>query len=644
MVECTPEKQARTGSVRIFLLLNRLIRFRHPAALLALLAAAGLIYSLAALWFAPAPGIDVTEANTRIVFRAAQSIVVGRCGEVSWQVGENLGVWVSGQGVAPEGTMRTCIDQYFTRPQINVALPDGTWRLYELPMTSLVYSGETALTFTLRIIGAAVLVSAAVLLWGWRLPFTLLKFDKLISIRFHKGLARQTPTSRFSVLMWLCIALWLAYLTANLFLRLNTPITSAPAEAYITPTTIQQAWESAERPITIPLIYKLLNNDFEAIAWLQWGLAVLCWSALAGVTLLHIRSNILRVLAGALILSLSLARDVYFWNSVLISESISQSLFILLVAIGMFALWCYQRSDLSLVTQVTAALGVFIVTVIWSFTRDANSYVALAAALLLIASLTLFLSTQYSVLSTPRLPLWRKFAFPLMLAVLFIGLFVFQNRDADRGLRWRYPLMNVIARRVLPFPDEVAFFAARGMPTTPDVMRFAGQFAWAYDLSPIEPWLTQESRRVYLQYLLAAPLETFLTPLNEWEMLLLFDYRVIQEHRRDIVLPVWIDWLTGFAYPEHLGLVVVSTLGWLLLGLWAWRAADRRLVIVGTLILLWYPLAFIAWFGDGFAVERHAVPDAIQWRLAMWLAILFACDALLYRRFPTQRTLITMAR
>ncbi len=630
---------------------NRTV-MRRIAALVAVLLALALLVSLAALWFAPAPFIDETQAGTRIVFRAAQPITLGRCGDVSWQVGENVGIWVNGQVVAAEGTMPACIDQYFTRPQINVALPDGSWRLYELPVTSVIFSGTTALTFTARVTLAILLVAAAAWLVG------NLRIDRA-NTQVRPYVDKDTRRGRY---LWtgICILIWLIYLAANVYLRLNTPITSAPAEAYITPTTIREAWESAERPITIPLIYKLLNNDFEVIAWLQWGLALVSWLALACATMLHLKSNVLRVLACALILSLSLARDVYFWNSILISESISQSLFILLIAIGMFVLWVYQRGVPKPLIQVIAALGVLILTIVWSFTRDTNTYVVLAAALLLgmLVLVRVFTplpnprrfaytasgerqtrhsrSSLFSAFSVSR---WFKLIFPILLATGFVGLFVFQNQDANRGLRWRYPLMNIIARRVLPYPDNVAFFAERGMPTTPAVMRFAGQFAWAYDLTPLEPWLTQESRRVYLQYLLSDPIETFLTPIHRWEMILLFDYRVIQEHRRDIVLPSWVETLTGFAYPEHLGFVIFSEIGLLLLVLWVWRAPDVRLSIVIVLLLLLYPLAFMVWYGDGFAVERHAVPTAIQWRLTMWLAILFALDTLLFSRLqvPLER-------
>jgi hypothetical protein len=601
-------------------ILNRIL------ALIAICTAIALLISLATLWFSPAPFVDVTESGTHIVFRAVQSITVGRCGDVSWQVGENVGIWVNGQGVASEGAMPVCIDLNFTRPQINVALPDGSWRLYELPVTSLIFSGATALTFASRITFALLLFIAAAWLLGWRWG------NDSRSLSAETLMTAQTPQMERGqggegsrIASALCLIIWLVYLAANIYLRLNTPITSAPAEAYVTQATIQQAWESAERPITIPLIYKLLNNDFEVIAWLQWGLAMLCWSVLTGFTLLHLQSNVLRVLACALILGLSLARDVYFWNSILISESISQSLFILLVAIGMFALWIYQRRVPSILAQVLAAISVLILSVIWSFTRDTNSYVVLAMVGLLGTMAILYgLRLRGRNVLRP----YGKLIFPTILAVGFVALFVYQNQDANRGLRWRYPLMNIIARRVLPHPDNTAFFTARGMPATPDVMRFAGQFAWAYDLSPVEPWLTQESRSVYLQYLMSNPISTFMTPINQWEIILLFDYPVIQVHRPDIQLPAWIETLTGIVYPEHMGLVIFSIIGLLLMASWAWRAPDMRLAIVLTLLLLLYPLVFMVWYGDGFAVERHAVPSAIQWRLTIWLAILFSLDKL----------------
>lgn len=585
----------------------------------------------AALIFTAPLEVDLTFEEDRLLFSAAQDIVVGRCVAVAWQVAAGEGVWINGQGRDLTGSEVVCINEDFSRPQIFALLPGGNAQLHELFVESALYSPNTALRFTLQ--GAAlglfffVTVQLSGLSSAAALPGALRMILGAVPRQFERLLSDR-------VLYSLLIAGLILYAgVCLLHLQRVLPAQAFMSEDYLNNQTIGEAWENAIRPLTLPLIYKLLNNDLMQIARVQWGIAVIGWGSLALAVAGTLGRKLLKILGFSLILLLSLTRDIAFWNSMLLSEGLSNALFALLLGL---ALIIAQRwvswSRFPAWQQGTAGIGLLVCAFFWSQTRDTNSYFLLGSAGLL----AMFVAWRVIQARNPLSERVLRVVLPLGIALGFVLIFVQQDAHANRGLRWQYSLVNVMAHRILPDPERTAFFVERGMPNTPEVMAYAGQttFAWSFslDFPAFGSWIDNDAKRVYAEYLLSRPIESMSEPLRWWNRLLLYEHNLLIAYMESPYIAPWQRPLTALIYTETWGLLLLSAAGLLVFTLrliyvgWDWRQSLPLL-----LVMLAYPLMFLNWHGDSHAVERHALHVALQWRLAMWLLLLFAVD-------QTQRT------
>ncbi|MDX1992658.1 MAG: hypothetical protein SF029_09720 [bacterium] len=604
--------------------------------LLALLCAAAALFLLAdlaaAILFTQPLSVDAQPNNSRIIFTAAQDVVIGRCVDVRWDVTDASAVWINGQGRDLTGSESVCINEDFSRPQIYVMLPDNSGHLHELHVRSALYEPDTAVRYALEIGLIGVLSIAALY---------LLNGFKPVSRFFHAALsplwllARQIERIPTSVFYGTLIALFIVYIVVNADLASRIPAQAFMSEDYLNDQTIGEAWANAIRPLTLPLIYKLFNNDIDQIARVQWAIAVVGWGALAWALVAVLENRLAKLAGFAVVLLLSLTRDVAFWNSMLLSESLSNALFCLLLALSLIIGHRMRQPErFSLPAQLAAGFLLIVVAFFWSQTRDTNSYFLLGVAgLIVLGPIILFI--QRSRIASPLFRLdWLGFALPALVIVGFVAIFLQQDGHANTGFRWQYSFVNVLAHRVLPFPDRAQFFFDRGMPNTPEVLAYAGQtnFAWTFDLSfpAFGEWIDTDAKSVYARYLLSRPVQSITEPLDWWNRLLLFEHNLLAAYMDTPYEAAWQKPITALVYTETWGLLLLSLVGFgavafslLYFGL------DWRLLLPLTLLLLVYPLAFLNWHGDSHAVERHALHVALQWRLALWLFILVAFDQML---------------
>lgn len=368
------------------------------------------------------------------------------------------------------------------------------------------------------------------------------------------------------------------------------------------------AWLLKGRSFTVPLFYKLAGNVPRSIVNLQLILSIVCWALLAVVVARAIRVTVLKPIAFLVILLLSLCDSIIMWDSFLLSDSISLSLTVLFVAIWiwLFEGWNWWK-----------ALLLLVVAALWTFTRDTNAWVILMLAVLMVVS---------------PLPS-RKY---LVVAAVFVGLFAVNEISQNYANRWVMPFVNVLGRRILPDPEYRTYFAKRGMPLTPDVMRLSGQLAWSQDrlfyrdpaLHEFRQWVHTQGKRTYMRFLVAHPGHGLVEPFR---------------HAQDLVAPNLNYFQTGgFSpiLPEALGAAIFweewpRLLIWgpliLVLGLrMIIHQRQRNLLLLSVvLILLFYPHAAIAWHGDANGVGRHAFLASLHLRIGLWLLLLSSADMLL---------------
>ncbi len=415
-----------------------------------------------------------------------------------------------------------------------------------------------------------------------------------------------------------CAALLLMYVSVRI---LNTSLIQQPREFPDTdvftdiasqPLSSLSFWAGG-RPFVVPLVYKALNSDFRVIAIVQLVLSVMSWTLLGIHAARAIQLPLLRPLAFGVILLFSLNQNIIEWDTAMLSESFSLSLFALFLAcwLWLLARWQWRR-----------VLSLVIVAFLWTFSRETNAWMVLLVGLILIPIACCRKSN-------------RKY---LVISALFVLLFFGNELSSNRGQRWVFPFLNVLGQRVLPRQEYLADFARCGMPITPALTRMAGKAGsgddWAFYNDPalegFRVWLYAEGKPCYMRWLISNPQMALEDPLAHIG-LLLADREDVYSAREFV--PVYPPILETIVYPSELPFLLwwasAIAVG-LAVGALDWRH-DSFLSVPLLMTLLVYPHAFLVWHGDAMEVGRHALQVGIQWHLGMLLLLLFGVDRFLMR-------------
>jgi hypothetical protein len=338
-------------------------------------------------------------------------------------------------------------------------------------------------------------------------------------------------------------------------------------------------------PWATPLLWKFLpGSHLPALG--QLALSTVAWGVLAVTGARLLAPGRRQLVALISILAFSLVGPVTVWDRMLLSESLSISLFALLLSA-----W------LTLVRHVSwRTVGlVLALTLLWSFTRDSNAYVA--------------------AMTVPLLGVWlmrsSRRRFPAAILAGTCAIFALSVASADKSQRHEVSLNNVFNARFVGDPEARSYFVAHGMPLGGPAYR---------------RWLREEGDDLYLRYLVSHPGYAIGAPLGDivsW--LSPTDFRVGPPRR---LLPVPVEEL--LYPPETFQLwfwLVVAAVGGLVT---AGRLGARRiwvipLVTVATAI----GQGMVVWLGDTEDLDRHLVLTAIQIRLGLLLLVLFIADRVL---------------
>lgn len=400
------------------------------------------------------------------------------------------------------------------------------------------------------------------------------------------------------------------------------------------PLSDSQFWQ-AERSFTLPLVYKLLGihtQNYEKrlaldrVGDFQSALAAASWLVLGLSLAANLRSRWLRPAAFGLAAFFGLSLDLVLWDRILLTESVSNSLFVLWVAGWMLAAQAwrdYRRVHPGLRALLLA--GLLAIAILYAFTRDTNAYLVLFTAGLLLAGLLLPVVRRH-----PWLP-----AYVCLLAGLAL-VYLANSATVAQGRRWQVPFYDLLARRLLVEPPARAYFEARGLPVDADVLSLSSLEPWQYQaairseprFAPLKAWIDAQGRKTYLKYLLSRPVDSLARPLPDLDELVSPDS---SEYRNPLIaIPAWERWLTWLLYPRSTPFVL-SALGLLAAALLALAMRGRRQpawVVPLALLAAAYPLMFLIWHGGTLELERHAIQLAVQLRLAGWTMALLLADSL----------------
>jgi hypothetical protein len=409
------------------------------------------------------------------------------------------------------------------------------------------------------------------------------------------------------VLQWVIFIAWIAIRVTTALTALNAPRELADTQIYARISTqpiLGPDFLGVDRPFVFPLLLQMVHQDFVAAAVIQLSLTILAWGILAWLISNSLQRAWLRLFSFVTILALSLVRHLAGWDFVMMTESLSLSSFVLLMASG---IWLLQgwRAD--------KVIALLLVAFLFAFTRDTNAYLlAMFAGLLLFAVLFRWVEPK-----------------ALIVAVAFVFIFFINNLSADTSERWVFPLVNVVGKRILPYAATVESFESCGMPVTPELLGLADSFANGQDraffndpaLEGFRAWVRENGKSCYARWLLTNPVRTIGEALREFDGLIYFEDVGGYFSRRYIdILPSRVERLL---YPVYL-----VTWLWIMLAVAALIAIVRRAwrdnVLWAAFIMLSLtilPHLFITWHGDAMAPHRHAVCVGLQLALTTWLLI-----------------------
>jgi hypothetical protein len=399
---------------------------------------------------------------------------------------------------------------------------------------------------------------------------------------------------------------------------------------------------AGERTFTLPLLYKLnglslknffLSDNLKRMANVQTWISISCWVALGLAVAANMRHKWLGPLAFGLVLLFSLSLDISLWDRLMLSESISFSLFALLLAAWLFLELMPARWLRQLVGYFYLVF-ICLISVLYSFARDSNIYFLAVSA----GFFTLML-----IIKKTR-PETRKHY--IIYVIFIMALFIVQNISFQRGDRWVPHVYDNLARRIVSDPQGLAYFKAAGMPVNEKLLNTPDQATYEYtkvfmqdpDMQSLRDWVNAKGQSTYYRYIITHPAVSILAPIGHFGNIINggnLEYRYPRYPYQPI--PPLLAALDNRIYPRQWwGLIFIS--GLVLAGGWLYLtkrdSAHPAWLVVLLLVLTIIPLLFIYWNGNPLEIERHVIQLGVQYRLGGWMAVILLVD--LYRLETTE--------
>jgi membrane-associated HD superfamily phosphohydrolase len=162
----------------------------------------------------------------------------------------------------------------------------------------------------------------------------------------------------------------------------------------------------------------------------------------------------LKPLAFALIVFFGFSIDVGQWNKILYSESLSTSLFTILLSLWIVAVKTQENHpSYSRPYRLITFLSLCIFTLLYSFTRDVNGFFNLISGTIMLLIFLFQYLRKKSVSISYRI-----------LSILMIITFCVQYFTANIGKRWFVPFLKVLSQRILQNSHFRTFFLETGLP------------------------------------------------------------------------------------------------------------------------------------------------------------------------------------
>ena len=344
----------------------------------------------------------------------------------------------------------------------------------------------------------------------------------------------------------------------------------------------------------------------------QTVISILCW--VAGALLLGSSLNgwFAKALTVLLVLAFGFVPQVADWDSILSSESLSISLFILLI--GLLVKVLPNGEDDKAGSWIAAVL-LLPVNALWVFTRDTNSYfVVIEALILILGGIIYWIRRKGQRVSA------------LLCGFCLAALFVFQQGTFRESERWLLPLLNNMTANIFPYEERVEFFEENGMPADEEILSLKGsaEYNQIYDNELFIRWAKRYGMSTYQKFLLSMPL---------WSVLQVYENLDVffEENRQPFFYgskeerPHWAEKPGNLLHPLSAAVILIDLLLVILAAVRAARARDAAVVRFFWLLLVLFLggglLMSLSYLGEVRSVWRHVLGGVMALRLALWLGL-----------------------
>jgi hypothetical protein len=357
--------------------------------------------------------------------------------------------------------------------------------------------------------------------------------------------------------------------------------------------------------------------------WAQATVGAICWTLLGLSIAAWFRERSVRIAVVAAVCLLGLTTSVTNWDTALLSESLALSLTAALLA-GWLAL--ARRPS------VGAAVVLGLVTVPWLFVRQ---------SLLPTAALVVVAAGTAALVTWRRGGRWRPLAGLAAALLILLGVAVGSYSRNQEIVTTN--LTVIVANRIAPDPDHLAWFVDQGMPLPgggnwdPNAMEQDADFG---------PWVREEGRSTYARFLVTHPWYALTAPLP--------DMVSVRRSYGDPVEPkvTMLSPADGYGsarpvIPEQVErllfepgatgtilTVLVGVLGWALVRR---RWADRRWAVPLATVAISLASLVIGWHGATPELPRLAIVSAVALRIGLIVLAGFLAEAELAHRRARRR-------
>lgn len=405
---------------------------------------------------------------------------------------------------------------------------------------------------------------------------------------------------------------------------------------------------SGARPITLPLLYKIFtppggydtsirsepslgiipglqeHPGFSQIAFVQSSISVFSWWVLALALYRRLKNNLIKYLGVLFILVSSCLPEIVSWDHVMMAESLSYSLFALILALS---LMIFQKEFFTGEPVPSARkwlfAGFIIVIFLWVNARDTNAYFLLVTFFFILIGLMInFFRKRYRIIP------WSG----IVIIGFLLAIFAFQQSSARASTRLVNPLINNLTANVFPYHTRVKFMHEKwGMPDSPEIISNtnSANFSDLKNNRQFVDWVHQKGLSAYTDFMIHTPLWTGQMLINSFKELFGY-YKQPYFDPWEIELPVRLKNLTPLINWSSSDLIIISFL--LIIFASARNISQKDTdtwIIVGIMTCLWIGAGIMyaaGYLGETWgSAPRHIQNAILTYRLtiSVFLPLLF---------------------